>query len=63
VIAAARALVRDEKPTPDEPLKHLGHQLDRNVVQRCYLAGARRPAIAAQRQMFHGNQRVISFFG
>ena len=41
-VAAARALRRDQQPDPDQPLQHLGHQLDRDVVLLRDLARARR---------------------
>ena len=42
LIAAARALVRRQQPAPHQPLQHLRHQLDRDVVLLRDLAGARR---------------------
>ena len=62
LIAAARALVRRQQPALHQPLQHLRHQLNRNVVLLGDLASARRSPIAAQGQMLHGHQRVIRLF-
>src|SRR5436190_4944625 len=66
LITAAGALMRSQQAAADQPLQHLRHQLDRDVVELGDLAGARRPravAVAAQGEMFHPDQGVVGLLG
>ena len=62
-IAAARALVRRQQAAPRQPLQHLRHQLDGNVVLLGDLARARRRQIGARGEVLHRHQRVVGFLG
>ena len=60
-IAAPRPLVRGHQMVAGQPLQHFRQQFDRDVVLLRDLTGAGRTMIRPRRQMFHGDQRVISF--
>ena len=62
-VSAACALVRRQQAAPRQPLQHLGHQLDGNVVLLGDLARARRRRVGPRREVFHRHQRVVGFFG
>ena len=60
-VAAARTLGRDQQAGSDQPLEHLGHQLDRDVVLLGDLTRARRRRPALFGQVLHRHEGVIRF--